>query len=90
MNKMKLKNILGILGFVALIATVYVNQNTKISKDIDLASLVATASAAGEEAFDRDLCSAEPNHTCIVNGGGRFFHSDRCEPDTWYTLADCL
>ncbi|QTD39212.1 hypothetical protein JL193_08245 [Polaribacter batillariae] len=87
---MKLKFITG-LGVVAIAITLFLNTNIQNRNNADLASLIAmnVASAEGDEAIDGDLCSLEQDKWCHVENNGWMHHIYNCEPDKWYTLADC-
>jgi hypothetical protein len=98
---MKLKFITG-LGVIVITMTLFFTTNSVNSNSTDLASLIAinTANAEGAEAPDRDECSKEDDLTCEVeypwinnpNGNGQHLIVTLydCEPDVWWTFADCM
>ncbi|AUC21957.1 MULTISPECIES: hypothetical protein [Polaribacter] len=66
------------------------NTNYVKNNDSTLASLIAI-NVANAEYDDGDICSDEwdaPGCTFIQNGHAYIAYD--CEPDTWYTLADCM
>ena len=94
-----MKKILGILGVAVFALTLFVNtiNKTKVDlSDLIVMNLAAANVDGGTEMPDRDECSSEPEESCrvtyswiIVNGSPLTHNFYGCEPDTWYTLADC-
>ena len=87
-----MKKIIGILGVAVIAATMFFSANVVSgSNETNTVSLIAMNTANAEQDDDGDLCSREPNMSCTVaNPNGGVFISFRCEPDTWYTLSDCI
>lgn len=88
-----MKKIIGILGVGVFALTMLIN--TTKENDIDLASQIAinVAQANVSEPIDPDLdeCSSEEWKWCVITFSNGHSHSfPDCEPDRWYTLADCM
>jgi hypothetical protein len=89
-----MKKTIGILGVFAIAMAMFINVNfaNANNEDLDLASMIAigVANAEGSEGPDLDLCSDEPWLWCVLTVQGHHHSFPDCEPDRWYTLADCF
>lgn len=92
-----MKKISGILTIAIVAATLFFGSNfdKKIDSNEVLAMEIAHAQVIVAEP-DLDECSSKPDQRCTiqlpvtVNGIPLRRTFSDCEPDKWYTLADCL
>lgn len=90
-NSIKMKKIIGIIGVVVFALTMFINTTEENSTDLvdQIAISVAFANQDPPDE-DADLCSDEPDGYCVIYLQGHYHTFNDCEPDTWYTLADCF
>ena len=87
-----MKKIIGTCFVIVLAIGLFFNSiSINNDEDMELASLIAinVANAEGSNGPDLDLCSSEPWGYCVLRVQGTYHTFVDCEPDKWYTFADC-